>query len=392
MGMADFVVIGGGVAGLSAAAALAPHGRITLLEAEEAFGYHSSGRSATFSHFGIGNSTVRALTEYSRVFFLAPDDDRADPPLGRRATALFVATHAMMDALESLHAAMARFTDGLSWADEAAMRTLFPPLRVGPDAVIRGVIDPNGLRLDADALLQNYARTVRADGGSLYLGQEVVAVGKAGADWQIRTASGEAWTAPVLINAAGAWADKIAAMAGVEALGLQPKRRTIIVVDPPEGVDVRDWPFLKTAVDDFYMLPEAGKLLASPVDEIDSEPCDAAPEDYDIALAAAKVEQYTTLAIRRIGHKWAGLRSFVADRVPTAGFAPDAPGFFWLAGQGGYGLQTAPAMAHIVEAMVTGAPWPARLAEMGVTPDKIRPERLRAESSAPVRTEKTTKL
>lgn len=271
------------------------------------------------------------------------------------------------------------------------MQALFPPLRTGPGGAVRGVVDPNGLKLDANALLQVYARAVRAQGGSLHLGQRVAAIDRAGADWQVRAESGETWTAPILINAAGAWADKVAAMAGARPLGLQPKRRTIITVDPPEGAETRDWPFLKTAVDDFYMMPEAGKLLASPVDEIDSEPCDAAPEDYDIALAAAKVEQYTTLSVRRIGHKWAGLRSFVADRVPTAGFAPDAPGFFWLAGQGGYGLQTAPAMALIVEAMVTDGPWPAKLHEMGVTPALIRPERLwtTAESSAPVRTGKT---
>lgn len=387
MGTADFLVIGGGVAGLSAAAALAPRGRVLLLEAEEALGYHSSGRSATFSHFGIGDRTVRALTDYSRAFFLTPQDDPAAPPLSRRATALFVATRPMMDTLESLHAAMARFTDGLSWAGEAEMKALFPPLRTGPDAAVRGIVDPNGLRLDADALLQAYARAIRAHGGALHLGQRVVSIAKAGPDWSVRTESGETWTAPILVNATGAWADKVAVMAGVRPLGLQPKRRTIIVVDPPEGAEVRDWPFLKTAVDDFYMLPEAGKLLASPVDEIDSEPTDAAPEEYDIALAAAKVEQYTMLTVRRIGHKWAGLRSFVADRVPTAGFAPDAPGFFWLAGQGGYGLQTAPAMARITEAMVTDGPWPAKLTAMGVTPDRIRPERLWTVSSAPVRTE-----
>jgi D-arginine dehydrogenase len=162
----------------------------------------------------------------------------------------------------------------------------------------------------------------------------------------------------------------------VQPLGLKPMRRTIIVFDPPADTEVSSWPFVHTAAGDFYMLPEAGRLLASPVDEVASDPCDAAPEEYDVALAAAKVEEYTTINVRRIAHSWAGLRSFVADRVPTAGFAPDAPGFFWLAGQGGYGLQTAPAMAEIVEALATGGDWPVGLAALGVTSEQIEPERL----------------
>jgi D-arginine dehydrogenase len=178
------------------------------------------------------------------------------------------------------------------------------------------------------------------------------------------------------VNAAGAWADRVAELAGVRPLGLSPKRRTIIVVDPPAGIDVRNWPFTKTAADEFYMLPEAGQVLASPVDEVPDDPGDAQPEDYDLALAAWRLEEYTTLSISRIAHRWAGLRTFTADRVPTAGFAPDAPGFFWLAGQGGYGLQTAPAMAAIVESLVTGAAWSADLLELGVLPERIRPERL----------------
>ena len=166
------------------------------------------------------------------------------------------------------------------------------------------------------------------------------------------------------------------ALAGVRPLGLRPLRRTIIVVDPPQGAEVRGWPFVKTAVDDFYILPESGRLMASPVDEVESGPCDAQPEDYDVALAAWKVERYTTLAVARIAHRWAGLRTFTADRTPAAGFDPQAPGFFWLAGQGGFGLQTAPAMAEAVEALITGADWPEALTEAGVAAQDLRPERL----------------
>jgi D-arginine dehydrogenase len=160
----------------------------------------------------------------------------------------------------------------------------------------------------------------------------------------------------------------------VQPLGLTPLRRTIIVFDPPAETDVRDWPFVKTAVDYLYFLPDSGRLLASPVDENPDEPGDAQPDEYDMAVAAHRLTEFTTLEVRRITHKWAGLRTFAADRVPVAGFAPDAPGFFWLAGQGGYGLQTAPAMAEIVEALVTGSDWP----NVGVAREEITPDRLLA--------------
>lgn len=362
---ADFLVIGGGIAGLSAAAALARHGRVVVLEAEEALGFHSSGRSATFSHYGIGDKAVRALTAWSRTRFA---DGVALP-----ASALFVATREMLPGLETLEADMARFSGKLRRVGEAEMTDLFPPLRTGTDAAVAGCLDPDGLRLDSDAMLQGYARAVRAAGGQVLTGRRIAALAPA---WSVTAEDGSEWTAPILVNAAGAWADRIAGMAGVAPLALKPLRRTIVVVDPPNGTDVRNWPFVKTAVDDFYILPEGGRLAASPVDEIECEACDAQPEDYDVALAAWKVERYTTLPVARIAHRRAGLRTFAADRVPVAGFAPGAPGFFWLAGQGGYGLQTAPAMAAVTEALIAGTPWPDGLAELGAVPAATGIERL----------------
>ncbi|MDP8912004.1 MAG: FAD-binding oxidoreductase [Pseudomonadota bacterium] len=376
MATADFLVIGGGVAGLSAAARLAAHGRAVVLEAEEAVGYHSSGRSATFAHYGIGDRTVRGLTSYSRSFFQAPPDGFASTPLAQTTPALFIAREEMVPTLDALQAEMQLFTDTSSYAGEAEMRALCPILKFGEGAVVAGVVDRGGLRLDSDALLQGYARAVRAAGGETLTGRRIAAVARSGGGWEVTTEAGEHWSAPILINAAGAWADAIARMAGVTPLGLQPKRRTIIVVDGPAGHDVRGWPFVKTAVDEFYMLPESGRLMASPVDEVDCEACDAQPDDYDVALAAYRLEEYTTLPVQRIAHRWAGLRTFTRDRVPTAGFAPDAPGFFWLAGQGGYGLQTAPAMAEASEALILGSSWPEGLSGLGVEQEQIRPERL----------------
>jgi D-arginine dehydrogenase len=378
MTAADFLVIGGGIAGLSAASRLVAHGKVVVLEAEAALGYHSSGRSVSFSHYGIGNSEVRGLTAWSRPFFEEQPEGFCPSPLSRTFPSLYFATGESLPALAALETEMARFTGRMRRIDAAAMSALCPALRTGEGAALAGILDPTGLKLDSDALLQSLGRAIRGAGGEVLNGRRIASIESRGAGWSVRGESGETWSAPVLIDAAGAWADSLAALAGVRPIGLEPKRRTIIVVDPPAGTDISGWPFTHSAAGDFYMLPEAGQLLASPMDEVEDGPCDAAPEEYEVALAADRLEHYTTVPVTRIAHRWAGLRSFVADRVPTAGFDPEAPGFFWLVGQGGYGLQTAPAMAAIVEALVTGAPWPQGLAELGVTADLIRPERLRS--------------
>jgi D-arginine dehydrogenase len=316
------------------------------------------------------------MTAWSRDFFEAPPEGFAPEPVAAGAPSLYFADEGNLAALEALHVEMARFTDAIERIEAAQMRLLCPVLRTGPGAAVQGLLDPTGLKLDADALLHGFARALRARGGTLLMGTRIAAVARSGANWRVTTESGDGFEAPVLIDAAGAWADSLAVLAGVRPLGLQPKRRTIIVVDPPGGADIAAWPFVHSAAGDFYMLPEAGRLLVSPVDEVEDDPCDAAPDDYDIALAADRLEHYTEMKVTRIAHRWAGLRSFVSDRVPTAGFAPDTPGFFWLAGQGGYGFQTAPAMAAIVETLVTGGAWPDGLAELGVTCDQVEPGRL----------------
>ena len=374
---ADFLIVGGGIAGLSAAARLAPHGKVVVLEGEDALGYHSSGRSVSFSHYGIGNSVVRGMTAWSRPFFESPPEGFSEAPIARLMPTLYFAREQELPALFALHEEMARYTDAVETVDAERLAQLCPALRTGGDGAVQGIVDPTGLKLEAAALLQGHARAVRAGGGDVLNGRRVAAVARTDS-WTVATEGGEVFSAPILINAAGAWGDRLAAMAGVAPLGLSPRRRTIIVIDPPEGTDASAWPFLHSAAGDFYMLPEAGQLLVSPVDEVEDDPSDAAPTDYDVALAAWKVEEYTTLPVRRISHRWAGLRSFVADRTPTAGFDPDATGFFWLIGQGGYGLQTSPAMAAIVEALATGGAWPEGLAALGVTAERVGPARLRS--------------
>jgi D-arginine dehydrogenase len=377
MSAADFLVIGGGVAGLSAAARLVGHGRVIVFEAEEALGYHSSGRSVSFSHYGIGNAAVRGLTAWSRPFFEAPPEGFSPVPVARPFASAYFADEAGLPALLALKAEMARLTDAVDWVEEAGIPALCPVIRTGgEEGAVAALLDRSGLKLDADAMLQGYARAIRTGGGTVETGRRIAALRREGGAWQATDEKGESWSAGIVINAAGAWADRIATLAGAKPLGLQPKRRTIIAVDPPAGTDVSGWPFVHAMAGDFYMLPEAGQLLVSPVDEVDDEPGDAQPEDYDIALAAWQLERYTTLSVTRIAHRWAGLRSFVADRTPTAGFDPELPGFFWLVGQGGYGLQTAPAMAAAVEALATGSAWPDGLEKLGVTPEQIGPVRL----------------
>lgn len=372
----DILVIGGGIAGVSAAARFAWRARTVLLERESALGYHSSGRSATFYHFGIGEDVVRGLTAASRLFFSHPPAGYSDTPLAQSKAALFIGTSTTMGELVALEAEMRRFSSDVSRVTPAEMQAIVPVLKVGPDHATAGILDTSGQKLDADLLLQANARALRAAGGEIIFDASVTAMAHDGTDWLVDT-PGQRYAAKVVVNAAGAWADELATMAGVRPLGLTPLRRTIIGFDPPSGMDVSGWPFLKTVFDEgFYMLPDGGRLLASPMDVEPLSPCDVQPDDYEIALAAWRVEQATALSVERIPIKWAGLRSFVADKVPTAGFAPDAPGFFWLAGQGGYGLQTSPAMAMAAEALLFDLAWPELLAGQGVQPHHIRPERL----------------
>jgi D-arginine dehydrogenase len=382
--IADFLVIGGGIAGLSAASRLARHGKVIVLEGEEALGYHSSGRSVSNSHYGIGNAVVRGLTGWSRPFFESQPQDFSEAPISRPIPSLYFADEASAPALAALGIEMARYTDAIEEVGPEAMLAMCPVLRTGPGAAISGLVDRSGLKLDANAMLQAFARAVRRAGGAVLTGKRIVAIARDGDAWTVTSEAGEQWAAPILIDAAGAWADRVATLAGVRPLGLQPKRRTIIVVDPPAGTDASAWPFTHSAAGDFYMLPEAGQILVSPVDEVEDEPGDAQPDDYDIALAADRLEHYTSLKVTRVAHRWAGLRSFLVDRTPTAGFAADAPGFFWLLGQGGYGLQTAPAMAAAVESLVAGTAWPEGLESLGVTPDHLDPRRLQSVSPRPV--------
>jgi D-arginine dehydrogenase len=362
----DILIIGGGVAGLSAAADLSEKASVTVLESEDQIGFHSSGRSATMMHYALGDRLVRELTLASRAFFEAPPPGFTEVPLGRRMAVLVHAREDERAELDALQAEIAPFAD-LERLDARGVHELCPLLK---DDALHGIADRNGVRLDPHALLHGYLRVLREHGGELHTGARVEAIERRGTEWEVRTPGGS-YVAPVIVNAAGAWADRIAQLAQVRPLGLQPMRRTIITFDAPAGIEVEGLPFAKTIKDELYFAPESGRLFASPMDEVPSDPCDAQPDEYEVALAAFRVEERTRMKVERIHSRWAGLRTFAPDRHPVAGYAVDVDGFFWLAGQGGFGLQTSPVLARIAGSLIAGDAWPVA----DVTPAELSPGR-----------------
>ena len=361
------VVIGGGIAGLSVAARLAPHVRVVVLEAESAPGYHASGRSVAFAHYGLGNGPVRDLTALSMGELAAH---------GSVHPALHIASDAQTGLLDDLEAVHRHYRCDYTRVGAARAQSLMPALR--GEACEAALVDHGSLKLDTHAMLQAHVAILRAHNGKLVTGARVHAIERAADCWRVRTSKG-VFGAAIIVNAAGAWADEIARMAGAAPIGIAPRRRTVISFAAPEGEDVSRWPFTKTVGEGFYILPEGrGQLLASSMDEAASDPCDAAPEEFDKAVAADRVERATTLAIRRIGHAWAGLRSFAPDELPVIGEAAGARGFFWCAGQGGAGFQTSPALSRIAAAAVLGEPFPEDCAAAGLSPAVFSPARLGA--------------
>jgi len=362
------VVVGAGIAGASVAAELAALGQdVLLLEREGAPGYHTTGRSAALYTPSYGPPVIRALTRASRAAFDAPPTPERPHPLLRHREVLFLARP---DQAESLEAAAAELP--VTRLSPAEAQDRLPLIR---DGYLHGaLLDAESADIDVDALHRQFLRALVARGGEMRLNTEVTALARAGAGWRIETAQG-AIAAEMVVNASGAWADVIAGMAGVAPIGLTPKRRTALLVAAPAGQRVDDWPMVVDVDETFYLRPDAGKLLLSPADETPSAPCDAQPEEWDVALCIDRVQQAIDLPVRRIEHKWAGLRSFVADKAPVVGPAADAPGFVWLAGQGGYGIQTAPALARAAAALTLGREVPADIADQGVSAAALAPQR-----------------
>ncbi|MGE0094787.1 MAG: NAD(P)/FAD-dependent oxidoreductase [Alphaproteobacteria bacterium] len=371
----DVLIVGGGIAGASLGYRLAPHRKVVVLERESAPGYHSTGRSAAGLSENLGTRPIRALTALSRPFFATPPKGFADVPLMRPRPWLFIARADQRAEFES-HLAEARETcPAITELDSDAAVKLFPLLH--RDYIDRAFLEAEATDLDVDAILQGYLRGLRAHDGTLVTDAEVLRAERQNGAWRVDTKAAS-YTAPVLVNAGGAWSDETARLAGVKPVGLVPKRRTAMIVAPPNDVDVSRWPEIDDVGNEFYVKPEAGKFLLSPSDETPSAPTDAQPDEMDIAIAVDRLEQAMTFKVRRIERSWAGLRSFVADRTPVFGFDPGVEGFFWLAGQGGAGIQTSAGLSQAAASLILGTDWPALLATRSITPATFSPARLRS--------------
>jgi len=366
----DVAVIGAGIAGASVAAEMAALGaRVVLLEREAQPGYHTTGRSAALFTVTYGPPVIRALSRASVATFNAPPDSARPHPLLRPRGALFIARADQADALAALADELG---DAAQRIDATEARARLPILR--PDYAAGALMDHSAADIDVDALHRQYLRALAASGGTQRTGAEVLGLTRDGAGWRVETRDG-LLRAAIVVNAAGAWADEVAMLAGVAPVGLIPKRRTALLVAPPNGQNPESWPMTVDIDEQFYMKPDAGKLLLSPADETPSTPCDAQPDEMDVAICIDRIQTAFDLPVRRIEHKWAGLRSFVADKCPVAGFATDAPGFFWLAGQGGYGIQSAPALARTAAALALGRAIPDDIVAQGVSADALAPRR-----------------
>lgn len=371
---ADITVIGAGMAGAAAAAHLAARHRVVLLERESQPGYHSTGRSAALFTETYGNRAIRILTGASRAFYEARADGLAEHPILSPRGALMVAMPGQEAQLDAAWADLAALDPRVRRLDAAAARAMVPVLR--PAQVIGAVYEPDAMDIDVHELHQTYLRLLRRRGGRLVTDAEAIALARDGDAWQVMTTAGR-FAAPVVVNAAGAWADAVAALAGLPPLGLVPKRRTALTVAPPPGVETRAWPMTLDVAESFYFKPEAGRLLVSPADETPMAPCDVQPDELDVAIAIDRLMRATTIEVARIERKWAGLRSFVADKTTVCGLDPLADGFFWLAGQGGYGIQTAESMARCAVSLIEHGDLPAAIAAQGLAPATLSPARFR---------------
>ena len=367
----EVVVIGAGIAGASVAAALAQTHKVIVLERESFPGMHSTGRSAALFSEIYGSAPIRALSRASRDFLYSPPKGFAEAPVVHPRGALHIASAAQTAKLDAFCAlpdvaASVRRLDGLEARAQCSI--------LREDYVAGAVLETASADVDVDVLHQGWLRQLKATGGKLIVDAEVISLTRTESGWRVQTPDLQI-DAAVVVNAAGAWSDVIAQLGDVKTVGLQPRRRTALIVDAPEGSQSDLWPMVIDVDEEFYFRPDAGALLLSPGDETPSDPCDAQPDEWDIATAVARVQSATTLEVRRVRRSWAGLRSFVADRNPVVGYAPDAPGFFWLAGQGGYGIQTSPAMGQLASALVRGEGVPEDLARFGVDIQALRPDR-----------------
>jgi D-arginine dehydrogenase len=370
----DIIIIGAGMAGASVAAELSGSARVLLLEREEQPGYHSTGRSAAayIPSYGHDNPALRLLTNCSLSLLQQPPESFQIPTLLQPRGLLTLSPPGQESIAEVELKRLQQIIPEITRVDGDFVRGRIPLIR--DEYLAFAWYEPDVFDMDVHALHEGYLRTLRQRGGRLVTRAAISVLERSGDQWRVETPQ-ISYSAPLLVNAAGAWADEVAAMAGVGRIGLMPLRRTAVLLDPPAGCDVSNWPLVLASDGSFYLKPDAGLIFASPADEHPSRACDAQPEELDIAYAVHYAQQALQLEVRQVKHSWAGLRNFVADRTPVIGFAPDSEGFFWLAGQGGHGIQTAPAAARLAASLLLQDGTPTDLEQAGFDPAWVSPQR-----------------
>ena len=370
------LIIGAGIAGASLAWRLARAGRpVVLIEREPQPGMHSTGRSAAMFMESYGPPGVRALTRASRDFYQHPPAGFAEAPLLSPRHALFVATAGQQAALARMQADLAASGTTMVLLNSELLAQAAPALK--PDLFQNALLDEQGYDMDVHALLQGFLRGARQAGARLLTGVWPLRAAHDGQRWRVALSDGNELVAHTVVNAAGAWADELAALFGAAPIGLQPRRRSAFTFRAPEGVDIGGWPMVADVDEAWYFKPDAGQLLGSPANADPVPPHDVQPEEFDIALGIHLIQEATNLRIERPTATWAGLRGFVADGDLVLGFDDACPGFFWLAAQGGYGIQSAAGASLLAASLIAGQPLPAELAAHGVEPRVVSPLRLR---------------
>lgn len=370
--MTDFVVIGGGIAGVAAAAFLAPHGSVTVFESEPTLAYHTSGRSAAMLVEEYGAAGTRPMVKAARLFLDSPPAAAVESPLLSDRAVMWVSGEGGLATLAE-KAALAQSRGAacvLMKPDEVVSHV--PVMR--SDWLEGGLYEPSGAEIDVAGLHQAFVRIARSHHAEIHTGSPVTAIERNGGRWAVRSGHKKV-TADVVVDAAGAWGDLVAGLAGVDPLGLRALRRTAFMVPGSEASS--SWPMVVESNEQFYFRPDGVQFLCSLAEEVVSEPMDARPRMEDVALAIDRINEATTMGIRTVNSQWTGLRTFAPDRDLVIGEDPTAPGFFWLVGQGGIGIQTSPAYGELLACLALDLSLPRHHVAAGVDPERTSPARFR---------------
>jgi D-arginine dehydrogenase len=368
----DIIIIGAGIAGASLGYELSAHCSVAVLERESVGGMHSTGRSAALFFYPYGTATMSRFALASLPFLKQPPEGFTDVPLLHPRGTIWLAREEQAAAFQALSAQFEAMDNPLEPLDCGEAIANYPILDPAYASGSMG-LDRNAFDIDVHALHSAYLRGFRARGGTFLTDAEALSLQRADNCWTVNTPGGQ-FTAAHIVNAAGAWADQVALLAGATPASLMVTRRTMVML-PPLDIDMTDWPCFIDVAEQFYFKPEGRTLLVSPADETETEAGDVQPDELDVAITIDRLESATTLRVRSIGQRWAGLRTFAADHDPVIGWDPDVAGFFWLAGQGGAGIMTSPAIARFAASLVTGGALPDDIAGLGIRADAVSPGR-----------------